>query len=549
VSFTNRSGPGNNILEGPVAEFVEPVARLLDELMKQTGRTSASTAVNDVTLEAFNLVCAVLDSDDRHTDEEIWALLTTFGPKFPTQLAYATPNDVRNAGLLRGKKAWLTTPTTLFELLIAADRKNKTNVSWTYYQKAIALSHYAVALDMSPTETELRAVDQFRSMLVDTLERNGISRESQLPPSPNPASTLTPQPGVVTATTSAVSIPEPLPPPEAIEDLLVELDALVGLKGVKQEVRLVTNLLQVHKLRRERNLPTPDSSLHLIFAGNPGTGKTTVARLLARIYRSLGVVEKGHLVETDRAGLVAGFVGQTALKVTEVFDRADGGVLLIDEAYALARGGEKDFGQEAVDTLVKLIENRRDRLVVVAAGYPAEMATFVDSNPGLRSRFPKTITFEDYSDAELVKIFEGLCAKNKYEPTPAALKAAQKFFASHERTKGFGNGRVARNLFEQAMAAQASRLMTPTTKPTKLAKPQRAKPESPIDSEASTSSEATTTTTTTTTTSTATKTTRVTPLSAAAQRQPTDAELLAIEAADIAKPVPASGNTKGNEPQ
>jgi hypothetical protein len=524
VSFTNRPGPGNTILERPVAEFVDPVARLLDDLTRQTGRTATSTAVNDVTLEAFNLVCAVLDSDDRHTDEEIWALLTTFGPKFPTQLAYATPIDVRNAGLLRGKKTWLRAPTTLFELLIAADRKNKTNVSWTYYQKAIALSHYAVALDMSPTETELRAVDQYRSMLVDTLERNGIPRESQTPNSPsNPSlehvSTSTPN----TATAPAAPIPptEPLPPPEAIEDLLAELEALVGLKGVKQEVRLVTNLLQVHKLRRERNLPTPDSSLHLIFAGNPGTGKTTVARLLARIYRSLGVVEKGHLVESDRAGLVAGFVGQTALKVTEVFDRAEGGVLLIDEAYALARGGEKDFGQEAVDTLVKLIEDRRDRLVVVAAGYPAEMSTFVDSNPGLRSRFPKTITFDDYSDAELVKIFEGLCSKNKYEPTPAALKAAHKFFASHERTKGFGNGRVARNLFEQSMAAQASRLMAPKTK---LAKPvESAKPPAILLPGSASIPEIS-------------PTNAVAPAAVEAG-QPTDAELLAIEAVDISKPL------------
>jgi hypothetical protein len=503
VSFTNRSGPGNNILEGPVAEFVAPVAGLLDELTRQTGRTATSTAQNDVMLEAFNLVCAVLDSDDRHTDEEIWALLTTFGPKFPTQLAYATPNDVRNAGLLKGKKDWLRAPSTLFDLLIAADKRNKTNVSWTYYQKAIALSHYAVALDMSPTETELRAVDQFRSMLVDTLERNSIPRESRVGPGglggsvgsgigPTGEANSTASSGPVASAgataPAAPPIEEPLPPAEALEDLLAELDGLVGLKGVKQEVRLVTNLLQVHKLRRERNLPTPDSSLHLIFAGNPGTGKTTVARLLARIYRTLGVVEKGHLVETDRAGMVAGFVGQTALKVTEVFDRADGGVLLIDEAYALARGGEKDFGQEAVDTLVKLIEDRRDRLVVVAAGYPTEMATFVNSNPGLRSRFPKTITFDDYSDAELVKIFEGLCAKNKYEPSPSALKAARKFFASHERTKGFGNGRVARNLFEQAMATQASRLMTR-------------------------------------------------PAGAAA---PTDQELLAIEAADISKPVPTT---------
>ena len=197
-----------------------------------------------------------------------------------------------------------------------------------------------------------------------------------------------------------------------------------------------------------------------MFTGNPGTGKTTVARLLARLYRTLGVVEKGHLVETDRAGMVAGFVGQTALKVTEVFDSAMGGILLIDEAYALARGGERDFGREAIDTIVKLIEDRRESLVVVAAGYPDEMAEFIDANPGLRSRFPKTIAFADYSDDELVRILASLCKKNRYEPTPAADVAVRAYFAAQPRTKGFGNGRLARNMFEAAVANQATRLMS-----------------------------------------------------------------------------------------
>jgi hypothetical protein len=174
--------------------------------------------------------------------------------------------------------------------------------------------------------------------------------------------------------------------------------------------------------------------------------------------------------------------------VKTVFDQADQGVLLIDEAYSLARGGEKDFGQEAIDTIVKLIEDRRDRLVVIAAGYPDEMATFIDANPGLRSRFPKTIVFDDYSDDELVKIFAGLCAKNRYEPTPEAVTAVKTFFASQPRTKGFGNGRVARNLFETAMSRQASRLM-----------------DRPKDADA-----------------------------------PTDAELLAIEASDVTGPGPAA---------
>jgi SpoVK/Ycf46/Vps4 family AAA+-type ATPase len=262
------------------------------------------------------------------------------------------------------------------------------------------------------------------------------------------------------ATQVATAPPEEeLPPPRPIDELLAELDGLVGLQPVKQEVKLVTALLRVQRLREERGLPTAASSRHLVFTGNPGTGKTTVARLLAEIYRTLEVVERGHLVETDRSGLVAGFVGQTALRVREVFDRADQGVLLIDEAYALARGSETDFGREAIDMIVKLVEDRRDRMVVIVAGYPDEMATFLDSNPGLRSRFPRTIHFPDYSDAELAEIVEGLAERNHYELAGDARAAVLGFLAAQPRGKGFGNGRLARNLFEQAIARQATRLV------------------------------------------------------------------------------------------
>jgi SpoVK/Ycf46/Vps4 family AAA+-type ATPase len=221
----------------------------------------------------------------------------------------------------------------------------------------------------------------------------------------------------------------------------------------------VTNLIRVQQLRRQHGLPVPEASHHLVFTGNPGTGKTTVARLVSQIYRTLGVVEKGQLVESGRAELVAGYMGQTAARTTAVFDTASGGVLLIDEAYALNQGTEDSFGREAVNTLVKLIEDRRDEVVVVVAGYPDEMDEFLDANPGLRSRFPRTINFPDYSTDELVAIFDSLCDSSTYQLTLEARARVRSVFAAEPRNKGFGNGRMARNLFEAALERQAGRIV------------------------------------------------------------------------------------------
>ncbi len=254
----------------------------------------------------------------------------------------------------------------------------------------------------------------------------------------------------------------------ALRKALRELDALVGLAVVKKQVKELTALVRVQKLRRAAGLPVAVMSHHLVFRGNPGTGKTTVARLIGRIYAALGVVPEGHVIETDRAGLVAEYVGQTAIKTSDVFAKARGGILFIDEAYTLARdaGTASGFGQEAIDTLVKLMEDHRDDTVVIAAGYPVEMDTFITANPGLRSRMPRTVDFPDYTDEELLLIFTGLCRGTGYTATASAKARVRALLAGSQRGPSFGNGRAVRTLFEQAVQTQALRL-TADRRPTK----------------------------------------------------------------------------------
>jgi SpoVK/Ycf46/Vps4 family AAA+-type ATPase len=258
----------------------------------------------------------------------------------------------------------------------------------------------------------------------------------------------------------AAPLEEALVPPVPLNELMAKLHKLVGLEKVKKEVETLTNLVRLNQMRKERKLPVPPLSLHMAFTGNPGTGKTTVARLLSQIFRAIGVLEKGHLVETDRSGLVAGYVGQTALKVQEKVQAAMGGMLFIDEAYALATGDEEDFGREAVDTLVKLIEDHRDKFVVVVAGYPAPMQKFLDSNPGLRSRFNRFIHFDDYEPDELFQIMQRMCEENGYKLDPKAAEYATALLTHlyQKRGENFANGRDVRNIFEQAVAQQANRV-------------------------------------------------------------------------------------------
>ena len=358
-------------------------------------------------------------------------------------------------------------PPLFFWTLTEQDARRGTDHSRVFVRMLTNILLYLAAVDDEVTMAEAAYITDCSDKLSALCDGAGV-KKSKLPLNAGEFVTSGELPFTVKTSSRAEAAPEKsegsaaqeTAPRPSLEELMAQLDELVGLDTVKKDVKSLINLIKVRKLREESGLPNSAMSLHMVFLGKPGTGKTTVARLLSGIYAAIGVLSKGQLVEVDRSGLVAGYVGQTALKTQEVIQSALGGVLFVDEAYSLASGGENDFGREAIETLLKAMEDHRKDLIVIVAGYDGPMETFIDSNPGLQSRFNKYLYFPDSTGAELMAMFRRNCEKNGYTLSPEAEEYAVEFFEDmyENRDDNFGNGRDVRNRFEDMITRQANRV-------------------------------------------------------------------------------------------
>jgi len=360
-------------------------------------------------------------------------------------------------------------PPVFYWNLAESDARRGSDSSRTFIRMLTNILLYLAAVDDDVSLAEAEFITECTDKLAAVCDTSGV-RKSQTGLNPmdfvtsnEPA--FSDKAGIQAQASGGKVGEAPAEAPEAEEkpnfdELMAQLEELVGLDQVKKDVKNLMNLVKVRRLRQQNELPVPPMSLHMVFMGNPGTGKTTVARLISGLYAAIGVLSKGQLVEVDRSGLVAGYVGQTALKTQEVIKSALGGVLFIDEAYSLASGGENDFGREAIETILKAMEDHRDNLVVIVAGYDEPMQKFLSSNPGLESRFNKYIYFPDYTGEQLMAIFKAQCGKNSYTLTEEAAAAAEAMFTRlyENRDDNFGNGRDVRNCFEDMIIRQANRV-------------------------------------------------------------------------------------------
>ena len=362
-------------------------------------------------------------------------------------------------------------PPVFFWNLAETDAKRSTETSRTFIRMLTNILLYLAAVDDDVTYSEAEYITECTDRLTAICDTTGVKKSRE---GLNPLDFVTSgEPSFIEKHAGQVQTSggdgsagkkEEKPAEEEkkpdFDELMEKLDSLVGLETVKKEVKNLMNLVKVRKLRQQNDLPVPPMSFHMVFVGNPGTGKTTVARLISGLYAAIGVLSKGQLIEVDRSGLVAGYVGQTALKTQEVIQSALGGVLFIDEAYSLSSGGENDFGREAIETLLKAMEDHRDDLVVIVAGYTEPMEKFIGSNPGLESRFNRYFFFPDYDGKQLMEIFRIQCRNNGYQMTPEAEEAAVQYFTElyEERTENFGNGRDVRNCFEDMVVRQSNRV-------------------------------------------------------------------------------------------